>query len=65
LTIPLTVTSGKTSFSNLKVIKTYLRLSIQQKHLNRLAVMSIESEIRRGLKLDKILRNFANVKAQK
>jgi len=27
--------------------------------------MSIESEIRRCLNLDKVLRNFANVKAQK
>jgi len=28
-------------------------------------IMSIEPEIRRGLSLDKILRNFANVEAQK
>jgi len=41
-----------------------LRKSIQQEHLNSLAIVSIESELRRGLNLDKILRNFADVKAQ-
>ena len=50
-------------FSNLEVIKTYLRSPIQQKHLNSLANMSIDSASRRCLNLDKILRNFANVKA--
>jgi len=34
LTIPVTVASGKRSFANLKVIKTYLRSSIQQAYLN-------------------------------
>jgi len=42
-----------------------LRKSIQQEHINSLATVSIESKIRGGLNLDKILRNFANVKAQK
>jgi len=53
------------SFSNLKVIQTYLRSSIPQKHLNSFAIKHIESEIRRGLNLDKILRNFADVNAEK
>jgi len=65
LTFPITVTSGKKSFSALKVIKTFLRSSIQQEYLNSSAFMSTNSEIRKGSKVDKILKNFANVKAQK
>jgi len=42
-----------------------LRASIQQERLNTLAIISIKSEIRRGLNLDKILNNFANVKERK
>jgi len=38
----------KNEFINLKVVKAYLRSSIQQEHLNSLAIMSIESEFRRG-----------------
>jgi len=38
----------KKEFINLKVVKAYLRSLIQQEHLNSLAIMSIESEIRRG-----------------
>ena len=56
--------SGVRSFSKLKLIKTYFRSSIQLERLNSLAIMSIEFEIRRGLKVDKILKDFANVKAQ-
>jgi len=38
----------KKEFTNLKVVKAYLRSSIQQEHLNSLAIMSIESDVRRG-----------------
>ncbi|GBL65942.1 hypothetical protein AVEN_144299-1 [Araneus ventricosus] len=65
LTIPVTVASGEISFSKLKLIKTYLRSSIQQERLNSLAIMSIESEISRSLDLDKILKDFAEKKATK
>jgi len=65
LTIPVTVAYGKRSFSKLNVIRAYMRTSIQQKHLNSLAIMANESKICRGLNLEKILRNFGNVKAQK
>ncbi|GBM06123.1 hypothetical protein AVEN_134591-1 [Araneus ventricosus] len=65
LTIPVTVASGERSFSKLKLIKTYLRSSIQQERLNSLAIMSIESEISRSLDLDKILKDFAEKKARK
>jgi len=46
----------------LKVIKAYVRSLIQQYSLQSLAIMSIESEINRGLNLDKILRIFEGKK---
>jgi len=45
-------------FSKLKLLKTYLRLSIQPAPLNSLVIMSIESEISRGLNLDKIVKDM-------
>lgn len=65
LTIPVTVASGERSFSKLKLIKTYLRSSIQQERLNSLAIISIESDISRSLNLDKIIKDFAEKKARK
>jgi len=53
------------ALSTLKLIKTYLRSLIQQYRLNSLEILSIESEISRGLNLDKILREIANAKIRK
>jgi len=41
LIITVTVASGKRSFANLKVIKTYLRSSIQQAYLNSVAIIPL------------------------
>jgi len=49
----------------LKLIKTYLRYSIQQERLNTLAIMSIESKISRGLNMDKIMKDIVDVEARK
>ena len=49
----------------LRLIKTYLRSSIQQERLNSLKIMSIESKISRGLNMDKILKHFVDVEARK
>ena len=65
LTIPVTVASGERSFSQLKLIKNYLRSTMQQVRLNSLAIMSIESETSRSLNLDTIIREFAEKKARK
>jgi len=64
-TWPCHLASGERSFSPLKLIKTYFRSSIQPERLNSLDIMSTEFEISRGLKIDKILKDFADVKAQK
>ena len=45
-------------------MKAYLRSSIQQEPLNSLTIMSIESKVSRGLNPEKILEDFANVKAR-
>eukprot|EP00268_Persea_americana_P057482 TRINITY_DN6893_c0_g1_i4.p1 TRINITY_DN6893_c0_g1~~TRINITY_DN6893_c0_g1_i4.p1 ORF type:complete len:136 (-),score=16.50 TRINITY_DN6893_c0_g1_i4:701-1108(-) len=42
LTIPVTVASGEGSFSKLKLIKSYLRSTMSQERLNRLAMLLIE-----------------------
>ena len=63
-TWPFQLASGERSFSQLNLIKTYLRSSIQQERRNSLAIMFVESEINRGLNLDK-LKDMANAKARK
>jgi len=55
----------KRELSKLKRIETYLRSLIQQYRLNSLAILSIESEISRGLNLDKIVKVIASAKIRK
>jgi hypothetical protein len=43
-TIPVTVASTEINFSKLKLIKSYLRLTISQERLNELAILSIEKQ---------------------
>ena len=50
LTIPVTVASTKRSFSKLKLIKSYLRLTMSQERLNGLAMLSIKKDL--AFKLD-------------
>lgn len=45
LTMPPSVASGERSFSKLKIIKNYLRSSMNQKRLSDLAIISVEREI--------------------
>jgi len=52
----------RTEFSKLKLIKIYLRSSVQRERLNILTIVSIESEISRGLNLDKVLKDITNAK---
>ena len=43
LTIPITVASTEMSFLKLKLIKSYLKSTMFQKRLSRLAILSIEN----------------------
>jgi len=52
-------------FSKLKLIKIYLRSSVQRERLNILTIVSIESEISRGLNLDKVLKDITDAKTRK
>lgn len=65
LTVPVTVASGERSFSKLKLIKTYLRSTMTQDRLNRLAVLSIENDVAASVDYAHLLSVFASVKARK
>lgn len=52
LTIPVMVASEERSFSQLKLIKTYLRLTISQSRLTNLTTLSVENEIAENIEFE-------------
>ncbi|XP_053158078.1 zinc finger MYM-type protein 1-like isoform X1 [Hemicordylus capensis] len=65
LTLPVTVASSEQSLSKPKLIKNYLRSSMSQERLSGLALLSIENEQAKKLDIQKIIDNFAELKARK
>jgi hypothetical protein len=65
LTIPVTVASAERSFSNLKLIKTYLRTTMSQERLSGLAMISIENEYLDKLNYDDLIEEFASKNARR
>lgn len=65
LTLPVTVASNERSFSKLKLIKNYLRSTMSEERLIGLAMMSIEKDISNDIDYDKIIDEFAGMKARK
>ena len=65
LIILVTVASVKRSFSKLKLIKSYLRLTTSQERLSGLDILSIENEMLAELECKKLISNFASQKARK
>ncbi|KAK0152965.1 Zinc finger MYM-type protein 1 [Merluccius polli] len=65
LTVPVTVASGERSFSKLKLIKTYLRSTMSQDRLCRLALLSIEKDVTCRLRYDDLIAEFVAKKARK
>ena len=63
--IPVTVASAERSFSKLKLIKSYLRSTMSQERLSRLAILSIEKEMLEELKYKNLISNFASQKTRK
>lgn len=65
LTLPVSVASGERSFSDLKLIKNYMRSTMGQERLTGLALMSIERDVRQSLDMEDIVIAFAENKARK
>jgi len=61
----ITDASAERSFSILKIMKNYLRSTMFQLRLCRLAVISIEYDVVDQLDLNKVIENFSTVKARK
>ncbi|XP_050875200.1 uncharacterized protein LOC127078818 [Lathyrus oleraceus] len=60
LTILVTVASAERSFSKLKLLKTYLRSTMSQERLNRLALIAIENDILETIKYEDLADDFAS-----
>ncbi|KAJ0170969.1 hypothetical protein K1T71_013741 [Dendrolimus kikuchii] len=64
-TTPVTVASAERSFSRLKIIKTYLRNSMNQDRLSALAILSIENDIAHSLDYCALIKDFSLSKSRK
>ncbi|XP_072380945.1 zinc finger MYM-type protein 1-like [Diabrotica undecimpunctata] len=65
LTLPISVASGERSFSKLKLIKNYLRMSMCQENLSDLAVISIENKICEAIDHNEMINELASVKSRR
>ena len=63
--MPVTVASGEHSFSELKLIKSYLRSFMGHGRLNNLAILSVENDIAHSLNYADVIDLFAAVKCRK
>ena len=65
LVLPVTVATAERSFSKLKLIKNFLRNSIAQDRLTIIAILNVEQIRTSELNLEKVINDFANLKARK
>jgi len=65
LTLPVTTATAERSFSKLKLVKNYLRTTLNQEKTTNLAIISIEHEIVNELDLDDVIDTFADLKSKK
>jgi len=65
LTVRVTVASAERSFSKLKLIKNYLRSTMGQERLCRLALLSIEASRAKSIDVDQVIQHSTEMKAQK
>uniref|UniRef100_A0A8I6XYK5 HAT C-terminal dimerisation domain-containing protein n=1 Tax=Hordeum vulgare subsp. vulgare TaxID=112509 RepID=A0A8I6XYK5_HORVV len=59
-TMSVTVASAERSFSNLKLLKNYLRSTMSQDRLNGLATLCIEKKMLDEIDIDTIISDFAS-----
>jgi hypothetical protein len=59
LTMIVTVVSAKRSFSELKLLKSYLQSNMLQERLNGLAILSIEQDLLENIEYKSLFSNFA------
>ena len=57
--------SAKISFSKLKLIKSYLKLTMSQKRFSRLVISSIETEMLEELEHKNLISQFYNLRDEK
>lgn len=60
LTISVTVASVERSFSQLKLLKTYMRSTMLQDRLNGLAMIAIENELLESVEFEDLIDDFAS-----
>ena len=65
LILMVTNCSGERSFSNLKYIKSRLRMTVTNEGVTRLSLMSIEYDILRERDFDDLITDFAQRKGRK
>jgi hypothetical protein len=65
LTLPVSSAVAERSFSRLKLIKNYLRSTMEEARLSHLAMISIEREFAERIDLDIVIDRFASMKARK
>lgn len=65
LTLPITVATCERSFSKLKLIKNYLRSTMEQERISDMAILSIEHTLINTLDIDELIEDFAGKKARK
>ena len=56
---------AKISFSKLKLIKSYLKLTMSQKRFSRLVISSIETEMLEELEHKNLISQFCNLRDEK
>ena len=65
LTIAISIATCERSFSKLKLIKNYLRSTMNSLRMRNLAILSIERQLTDEIDFDNVIDNFANRKARK
>uniref|UniRef100_H3A7E7 Uncharacterized protein n=1 Tax=Latimeria chalumnae TaxID=7897 RepID=H3A7E7_LATCH len=65
ISIPISVSEGERSFSNLALIKNCLQPTINQDHVSALVMLSTEHDIARSLNYDNVINVIASKTARK